>query len=141
MMTYNQINQPFGANQVTNLDFDLSFLPNPSTSDLRTKSNLDSIKQSMYVLLFTNSGERPFQSNLACNMQQMLFDELDQLSLIMLQREISSTLSAYEPRIQVLAINVSIPAGSPNSLNIQISFSLINSPNVETLSVFLDRVR
>ena len=137
--SYNRVSNPF-KNKTTNVDFDLSFLKNPATNDLRTLSNLDSVKQSIMTLLFTNRGERPFQPNLACNMQQMLFSQLDPISKIQLQREIYSTLNAYESRIKVLAVDVTQSA-NPNGLNISIRFQLVNSPNVETISLFLTETR
>lgn len=139
-MAYNKINNPF-LNQNLYTDLDLSFLPAPNSSDLRTKSNLDSIKQSIMTLLFTNIGERPFNLGLACDMQKMLFEQLDPISTLMLQREISSTLSSFEPRINVLAVNVAQNNSNKNGLDIQIVFNLINSPTIESVSFFLGQFR
>ena len=138
-MAYNSITQPFGT-VVKYTDFDLSFLANPSTADLRTLNNLASIKQAMKILLFTNYGERPFQPNLSCNMQKAMFSQLDPVTAMQLQNEITATLSAFEPRI--LLQNVTCQqASDPNQLNVTITFKLQNSANVETVSVFLGRKR
>jgi phage baseplate assembly protein W len=140
MGSYNSINDPFRG-EVLYRDFDLSMLSNPSTGDLRTKTNLDSIKQSMLTLLFINSGELSFLPQIGSGMQETLFEQVDPISVLMLQREISATLAAFEPRINILAVNVGQDSVNLNGLNIDVYFSIINSPNVETLSFLLSRFR
>jgi phage baseplate assembly protein W len=115
-------------------DLDLSFLPNPNTSDLRVKTDVDAIRQSINILLFTNSGERPFSPNLAGNLDALLFEPLDFVTTILLQRNIVNTLIAYEPRIAIVDVKVSTPS-DPNTINITISFRILNTPNVQTIQI------
>lgn len=121
-------------------DFDLSFLPNPNTADIRIKTDVDSIKQAIRILLFTNSGERPFQPNLAGNLSALLFQPLDVVTTIVLQRSIASVLRAYEPRISVIGVKVS-PDSNPNTINVTVTFRILNQPAIQSVQVLIGRKR
>ena len=41
-------------------DLDLSFTPHPGTGDVGMKFDINSVKQSLRILLLTSNGERPF---------------------------------------------------------------------------------
>lgn len=138
-MAFNSLQNPFGG-QVTNVDLDLAMLPNPATGDVRIKTNLPSIIQSIKTLLYTNNGERPFRPALGCSMQKLLFEQIDRVTTLQLQQEIAGTLTQYEPRINVTNIIVS-QGSDPNGVNIQIEFTLTKSPNVISISLFLGRKR
>jgi phage baseplate assembly protein W len=130
----------FSKGSTSYKDIDLSFLSTPNTGDLRTKIDLDSIKQSMKILLFTNFGERPFRPNLSGDLNSLLFEPFDIITKSEYQRIIKSTLRAYEPRVAVEEVIVD-QAADKVSVNIIIKFRVTSSPNIETLQVMLKRIR
>jgi hypothetical protein len=54
-------------------DLDLSFTPHPGTGDLGMKFDINSVKQSLRILLLTANGERPFNYIVGSPIYMMLF--------------------------------------------------------------------
>ena len=61
-------------------DLSVTFKKHPVTDDLVTVKDKAAIVQSITALLLTKKGERPFQPNLGCNIQNVLFEPLDYAS-------------------------------------------------------------
>lgn len=138
-MAYNRI--LYNRGTVTYKDFDLSFLPNPATGDLRVKTDNDEIKQSVKTIVLTNYGERKFREDIAGNLGQMLFELLDPITLIKLQRSIAYALNAYEPRITVTDVQVNTENINKNELGVTVYYVINNSQVQEKVQVFLHRIR
>jgi phage baseplate assembly protein W len=138
-MTYNRI--LYNRGTVTYKDFDLSFLPNPASGDIRVKTDNDEIKQSVKTILLTNYGERKFREDVAGNLNSLLFELLDPITLIKLQRSIAYALNAYEPRITVTDIQIDTQNMNKNELGVTIYYVINNSQVQEKLQVFLHRTR
>ena len=130
----------FTQGTVSFTDFDISFLSNPTTNDLRTKSDVDAIKQSMKILLFTDMLERPFQPNLSGNLGQLLFEPYNNLTGILIKQQITNVL-LNEPRIAVRDVTVITDTTTEGAISISISFIYVNAQTLENLQVMLTRTR
>jgi predicted component of type VI protein secretion system len=58
-----------------------------------------------------------------------------------LNETIGTTIKNFEPRCNLLSVNISNMADDTNSVNISITFSVINIQTPITLNVVLSRVR
>jgi predicted component of type VI protein secretion system len=58
----------------------------------------------------------------------------------MIKRAVEDTIANYEPRVQVLGIEVKYDLDN-NNVDILIEFKVLNSPNVTTLELTLERTR
>lgn len=65
----------------------------------RSLNELDEIKQSVYLILTTRRGERPFRPKFGANLEQYAFEMLDTTTYNLIRREVVSTLQKWEPRI------------------------------------------
>jgi len=102
-------------------DLDLSFLPNPMTGDLRTKSDAAAIAQSIRRLIFGRINESPFQPLKGTNLSSLLF-ELDSPFLrLELTDMIRYTIVAFEPRVSFLGVSF-FDANNPNTLGVRIYY-------------------
>jgi phage baseplate assembly protein W len=124
-------------------DLDTQFTQNPITDDVVSIKNFESIKRSVRNIISTNKGERPFNPDFGSNVRALLFEPDSDLLRIALEDEIETQLSNFEPRIDVLSITVSNTSEQIDSyeLNVIIEFSPINSQQVVTLNVVLERAR
>lgn len=135
------------ASQPLYSDFDISFLPDPITSDLSRVVDAESIKQSLKLLVLTSVGERVFQPGLGGNVNRMLFEPLDKVTTTVLVKNIGDTIRQFERRVQLQYIDVYFdkkPTGEyiePNTLWIEIAFNVINLPELITTGVLLRRLR
>ena len=82
-------------------DLSVTFKKHPVTDDLVQVKDKAAIVQAITGLLLTRKGERPFQPNLGCVVQNILFEPLDFASAGIIKKEIRETLNRYEPRISV----------------------------------------
>jgi phage baseplate assembly protein W len=131
---------PITKKQELYSDFFMNLDENPVSLDLARKTNEEAVKQSIKNLLLTDKGERPYQPNLGCNIRQMLFDNITPDILILMREMIRDTLDAYEPRADILGVDVTSTIDD-NSVDIAVVFKVINSSEPVTLVTSLTRVR
>ena len=108
-------------------DISLSFVKNPATDDVTTLSNERAIARSIRNLVSTLRGERFFQPDLGCDVNNLLFENyLDLNSINVLEDEIRQTIEQYEPRVELNNESVSV-IGDPdnNAIAVKINFRII----------------
>jgi phage baseplate assembly protein W len=105
-------------------DISLSFVRNPVTNDILSINDADAIKKSVVNLVRTRIGERFFNSLLGTSLDNSIFELQTPEIAYSLQREISTLLNNYEPRIKLSTVRVTYPEDS-NDLNVEISYDII----------------
>ena len=128
------------ATQILYSDIDLMFNIHPVRKDLVLSTNEQAIIRSVKNLVLTNHFERPFQSQLGSNVQKMLFEPVSTLTANYVEKEIINVISAYEPRITNLVVNVEV-LSDQNALRATIQFYLQNSTNLTKIDLLLERLR
>tara|TARA_B100002019_G_C20889308_1_gene412645 strand:- start:187 stop:579 length:393 start_codon:yes stop_codon:yes gene_type:complete len=122
-------------------DLSVTFKKHPVTDDLVTVKDKSAIIQSITGLLLTKKGERPFQPELGCDIQTVLFEPLDYASAAMIKSEVLSTLNQYEPRISVVDIECN-PDYNNNGYNVELTFRRIGRDDAPVaVDFFLERTR
>lgn len=121
-------------------DFSLVFNPHPVTHDVVTKTDSAAIKQSIRNLVLTMNYERPFHPEKGCQVHGLLFDNVDGVGLQIVRQSIANVITQYEPRVKLVDVEVE-DYSTKNAININIYFSILNSEVVESVSVFVDRLR
>jgi phage baseplate assembly protein W len=105
-------------------DISLSFSRHPVTNDILAIKNEDAIKKSVINLARTAIGERFFNRLLGTTINESIFElQTEELS-ILLEEEIKSILTNYEPRIKIRNIDIE-PYYDSNELNIGIIYDII----------------
>ncbi|RDE24683.1 hypothetical protein DV711_03580 [Motiliproteus coralliicola] len=82
------------------------------------------IEDSLRILLGTTQGERFMAPGYGLNLQDQLFDSLNTTAKNLLIDRIKRTLLVYEPRINVLAINLEDSAINEGKLLIQLDYEI-----------------
>jgi phage baseplate assembly protein W len=117
-------------------DISLSFSRHPVTNDVLTLKNEDAIKKSVINLVRTRIGERFFNNLLGTSVDNSLFELNGAEVSTILDEEIKTVLSNFEPRIVVRDVMVESIEDS-NELNIKISYDIVGLPfppqNIEFL--------
>ena len=121
-------------------DFNTSLAIHPDKKDLALKTDVDAVKQSIKNLVLTNKMERPFQPGIGCDVRKMLFENFTSATVAMTKEMIVEVLEAHEPRCNLLNVKATVDEDN-NALYLTIVFSVINSSNVETVDLVLERVR
>lgn len=122
-------------------DFLMNFDQNPNTGDLYRNINLASIQNSLKSLMLTNRGERLFQPDVGSSIREQLFELYESSTVEILKQFIKTTIEVYEPRVKYEDASI-VPSEDQNGLFITIYFSTIQRPGaIESLTVFLTRIR
>jgi len=122
-------------------DLSITFKKHPVSDDLVTVKDKAAIVQSITALLLTRKGERPFQPELGCDIQNILFEPLDYGSAGILRSEIADVLNRYEPRIRVNTINC-VPDDMNNGYEVELSYTIVGRDDTPVaVEFFLERTR
>ncbi len=122
-------------------DLSVTFKKHPVTNDLVTVKDKAAIVQAITGLLLTRKGERPFQPELGCGIQNILFEPLDFGSAGIIRSEIRDVLNRYEPRINVDSIRC-VPDEMNNGYEVELSYTIIGRDDTPiAVEFFLERTR
>ena len=125
-------------------DISLSFVKNPATGDVTTLSNERAIARSIRNLVSTLRGERFFQPDLGCDVNNLLFENyLDLNSINVLEDEIRQTIEQYEPRVELDSDSVTVIAEPDNNeIAVKINFRIIGiEAQTQTLEFIFQPLR
>ena len=128
------------ARNKEHVDIDLNFTPKATSGDIFKKTQLSAVKQSIKNLLMTNRLEKPFVANFGANITGMLFELADGESDYFLKKDIISTIQIFEPRVQVLNLDVKVDPDY-NRLGVKLEFKIRNTNEVAEFSTTLRRLR
>ena len=85
----------------------MSFQVNPLTDDLIAIKNQTAIARSIRNLVLTSPGERFFNNEVGSRVNELLFENMDDLTASSIKSEIENTIENYEPRVKLLSTKVS----------------------------------
>ena len=122
-------------------DLSVTFKKHPVSDDLVTVKDKAAIVQSITALLLTRKGERPFQPQLGCGIQNVLFEPLDYGSAGIIRSEIRDVLNRYEPRITIDSIRCT-PDELNNGYEVELSYTIVGRDDAPiAVEFFLERTR
>ena len=122
-------------------DLSVTFKKHPVTDDLVAVKDKAAIAQAITGLLLTRKGERPFQPELGCDVQDLLFEPLDFASAGTIKQEIRETINRYEPRISVDEI-LCEPDFDNNGYNVELQYTITGRDDTPVAIEFiLERTR
>ena len=121
-------------------DFYTDLDVHPVRGDLYVLEDTDAVKVSIKNILFTNPGERFFDSKFGGGIPRTLFDNISYDSEIIIKKQIEFAIRNYEPRVDFLDVVVNALIDE-NAYAATIIFSLVNNPSTEKFNVILTRVR
>lgn len=121
-------------------DLDLAFNIHPVRKDINKHVDEQAVINSIKNIILTNHYEKPFNPDFGSNIRSMLFENIDSITAISLEREIFQTIENFEPRVSVSKV-VAIPDFENNGYKIQLEFFVINLTNPITIQFFLQRAR
>jgi phage baseplate assembly protein W len=80
-------------------DFDVTFRKNAMTGDVIKKTNVDDIRQSLYLLFNTSFYDRKWHPEIGSYIPQLLFNQDDQYIKDIVKDQVRKLIETYEPRI------------------------------------------
>ena len=113
---------------------------NPFSGDLSLKKDEEAIKEDFKNIIFMDKGEKLFQPTFGGNIRAMLFELNTPVTLKLIQEQIKTTINNYEPRIELIGVEV-YSLIDDNSVVIKIIYALRNREEPLQVEFILERVR
>ena len=105
-------------------DISLSFVPHPVTKDLPILKNESAIRRSVRNIVETIPTEKFFDSDFGSDVYKSLFDFVDFGTASIIQDQIKTSISNFEPRVNNVIVEVN-PQPDNNSFECTIIFDII----------------
>ena len=102
----------------------MSFQVNPLTDDLIAIKNQTAISRSIRNLVLTTPGERFFNNGIGSRVNDLLFENVNDLTASSVRSEIENTIRNFEPRVKLLSTKVSANPDS-NEFDVIIRYEII----------------
>ncbi len=107
-------------------DISMTFQRNPLTSDLIVLKNENAIARSIRNIVFTIPGEKFFDETFGSNINRSLFDNIDEISAIVIKDQITESIQRFEPRVRLNKVKI-LPDFDNNSFDAIITYEIIGA--------------
>jgi len=96
-----------------------------------TSTTIEAVKENIRNLLKTNPGERLFQPNLGVELRNILFQQIDESTIIAIQDTILDSVEYWLPFVEVRDIQIldDTSATDVNKVVVKILFNIKQNPN------------
>lgn len=124
-------------------DFDIRFIKNPVNNDVVTLSTVDSIKQSIRLLVQTSFHDHPMYPRIGTRIRASLFELFHTGVTDGIKQEIINVIGTFEPRVVLKSVTVDT---SPyildaNELRVHIEYIIYGGVQRVAQVITLQRVR
>lgn len=108
--------------------------------DISLLSNEQAVLESVKNIISTEPGERLMYPDFGCALSEYLFEPVDNVTAVLIRKEIENSINKYENRIENLDIDI-ITNPDTNSIIINIRFNMKTSTRTQTLTLDLNKIR
>ena len=105
-------------------DVSMSFKFNPLSGDLIALKNENAIARAVRNIVLTTPGEKFFDPDFGSSVSEILFENVDDITAISIKDEIKNCLQNYEPRVEIIDVNVD-PNFDENQFDVIITYRIV----------------
>ena len=107
-------------------DVSMTFQRNPLNGDILGLKNENAIARSIRNIVFTIPGEKFFNQSFGSDINQSLFMNIDEISAVIIKDQISSSISRFEPRVNLVEVKIN-PNFDDNSFDATVIYEIIGA--------------
>lgn len=96
-------------------------------AELALVSDVEDIHQALAILFATRTGERPMQESFGCNLDELLFEEVDQALINQITSLIHDAILQHETRIELLDLDVSPDPVDAGLLRVALDYAVLGT--------------
>lgn len=85
------------------------------------------IKNDLLQLLLTLPGERVMRPRFGVNLRNVVFEQLDDITIELLREEVATAVANYLPTIRLLSLDIK-PDAANNAMAISLAFNMVSDP-------------
>ncbi len=106
--------------------------------DIIVSEDTAAVKNSIYNIFSTKKGEMLLNPEFGSSLESYLFENVSPLIANIIGENIIGSLEKYEPRIEVLYVNV-LPQPDQNQYYVQLVYKFVNIKNEKSINLFLKK--
>ncbi len=91
------------------------------------------VQESIRLILGTAYGERPMRPDFGCAIHDLMFASADSSIAGQIAYEVRASLVRWEPRVEVLGVDVSFDADDPSLIYIDVGYSISDTNDPRNL--------
>lgn len=95
-----------------------------STQKIALSAYEQDIKEAIWIILFTARGERVMQPDFGCGIHDFVFASMSTTTLGLVESGVHEALTRWEPRINLIAVKVSVDDDTTGKLLIDITYRI-----------------
>ena len=107
-------------------DISMTFQRHPLNDDVIALKNEQAIARSVRNIVFTVPGDKFFNEDFGSRVSESLFENIDNISANLIKQEIKQSITAYEPRVILLSVEVN-PEFDNNEFNVKITYKIVGA--------------
>lgn len=104
-----------------------------STGKIKMVFAQDDIKESIRIILGTKKGERVMRPDFGSKLNDFLFESVDETTLFLIEEEVKSAITNWEPRVEDVSVNASLKDHSDGRVDIKIEYRVRMTNNLFNL--------
>lgn len=93
----------------------------------------ESIREALWIILGTAKGERVMRPDFGCGIHDLVFAVYSATTAGRVAEEVRQSLIRWEPRVDLLDVQVALKADEPNTLLIRIAYRVRTTNNIFNL--------
>ena len=105
----------------------------PATGQVATAAHEEDIRQAIRIIVETAAGERVMRPDFGCGIHELVFETLDSATLQRVRSVVQAALVRFEPRIEVLGVNVDPAEAVEGRLLIELEYRVRRTNQVGNL--------
>lgn len=94
----------------------------PTTGGIALAEYEADIRQSILIIIGTAQGERVMRPDFGCGIHDLVFEAVDSMLLTRIQTAVTNAMVTYEPRIEVLSVEVDPTQAADGLLTIDFEY-------------------
>lgn len=103
-------------------------------NDIKVDQDTQAIRNSIYNILTTRSGEKILNPEFSSNLEKFLFEKIDDINAKLIGLEIQNQLNKWEPRINLKKILVEVNQ-EEHTYFITVTYEIVNSGLLDNLQM------
>lgn len=97
-------------------------------NDVSLVKGVTAVHYSLFGIISTRKGSRPFYPEFGCDLSNMLFENWNPAVRKQIESSIISSIQLFEPRVNPNTISVTSSLEDENSISITVTFQLVDLP-------------
>jgi phage baseplate assembly protein W len=121
-------------------DLDLNFKVHPIKKDINKTLDEMAVIYAVKNLILTNHYERPFHPEIGSNLNKLMFENMDSITVSVMRKEFEQVIKNFEPRVNIKEIEIT-PEYDENRFSVKMTFYILSRTEPVTIEFFLNRER